>query len=31
MATCNTCKANVGCGCNLNNNGQCGACASKNK
>ncbi len=29
MANCNTCGTNVGCGCNLNKNGQCAACASK--
>jgi hypothetical protein len=28
MATCNSCGANVGCGCQLKN-GQCAACASK--
>ena len=28
-ATCNSCGANVGCGCNLNKSGQCAACASK--
>lgn len=29
-ATCNTCGTSVGCGCQLKN-GQCAACASKNK
>lgn len=31
MAICNTCGADVGCDCNLDTNGQCAACASKNK
>lgn len=30
MANCNTCGTNVGCGCQLKN-GQCAACASKDK